>query len=147
MIVSSARWAPLLALLVSACGSAAAPPSASPSDTTTPGAAPGAEAGGASAGVDPGAASKAASAALTSLERRNFDTEGCVASKARVVPEAEARAGMPKGERCGMLVARKSDETWLVVVRSALSSKSYGAQALVTVASEGQGVRGIEYTK
>lgn len=120
-----ARWVPLLAALSSGCAPAPAP------------AAPAADEG----------ATKAASVALTALSNRKFDVHGCAASEARVVEEAEARAGTPQGERCAILVARRSDQTWLVVVRSSLSSSSFGAQALVTVLPQAEGVGAIEYTR
>lgn len=85
--------------------------------------------------------------ALASLSKRSFDAEGCAAAEARVVPEAEARAGAAPGDRCSALVARKADGTWLIVVRSALPSKSVGARALVTVDPEAKGVRAIEYAR
>ncbi|WP_437570331.1 hypothetical protein [Sorangium sp. So ce542] len=120
-----ARWLPLLAALSSGCAPAPAP------------AAPAADEG----------ATKAASAALTALSHRKFDIQGCAAAEARVVPEAEARVGSPQGERCVILVARRSDQTWLVAVRSSLSSNSFGAQALVTVLPQAEGVGAIEYTR
>jgi hypothetical protein len=119
---------PLLAALASACGPApAAPPAAS-----------------AAGDAD---ARRAAGAALTSLSRRSFDVHGCAASEARVVPEAQALAGAAPSDSCSILAARKLDRTWLVVVRSALSSKSYGAQARVTVTAGGEGVGAIEYAR
>ncbi|WP_437675718.1 hypothetical protein [Sorangium sp. So ce131] len=127
MTRSIPRWAPLLAALASACGPAPAPPAAPATDA--------------------GAARRAASMALTALSHRRFDVRGCDAAAARVVDEAAARAGTPQGERCVLVVAQRSDRTWLVAVRSALSSQSFGAQALVTVLPEGEGVRGIEYTR
>ncbi|MGK3998219.1 hypothetical protein [Sorangium sp. So ce1024] len=121
-----ALWAPLLAALASGC----APPPAPAAPT-----------------ADETAARRAVSVALTALSHRNFDVGGCDASEARIVQEAEARAGTPQGERCAILIARRSDETWLVVVRSSLSSSSVGAQALVTVLPAAEGVTGIEYTR
>ncbi|WP_437733956.1 hypothetical protein [Sorangium sp. So ce1335] len=121
-----ALWAPLLAALASGC----APPPAPAAPT-----------------ADETAARRAASVALTALSHRSFDIGGCDASGARVVEEAEARAGTPQGERCAILIARRSDRTWLVVVRSSLSSSSVGAQALVTVLPEAEGVSAIEYTR
>ncbi|WP_438026039.1 hypothetical protein [Sorangium sp. So ce233] len=121
-----ARWAPLLAALASGCAPPPAP--AAPSADAT-------------------AARRAASVALTALSHRNFDVSGCDASGARVVQEAEARAGTPQGDRCTILVARQRDQTWLVVVRSSLSSSSFGAQALVTVLPEAEGVSAVEYAR
>jgi hypothetical protein len=121
-----ARWIPLLAALSAGC--APAPPPAAPTAEET-------------------AAKKAASMALTALSNRKFDVQGCDGSKARVVQEAEARAGTPQVDHCVILVARRSDRTWLVVVRSSLSSGSVGAQALVTVLPEAEGVGAIEYTR
>ncbi|WP_437896807.1 hypothetical protein [Sorangium sp. So ce124] len=121
-----ARWIPLLAALSAGC--APAPPPAAPT-------------------AEEVTAKKAASMALTALLNRKFDVQGCDASGARVVQEAEARAGTPQGERCAILVARRSDRTWLVAVRSSLSSGSVGAQALVTVLPEAEGVGAIEYTR
>lgn len=85
--------------------------------------------------------------ALTALSNRKFDVQGCDGSKAHVVQEAEARAGTPQVDHCVILVARRSDRTWLVAVRSSLSSGSVGAQALVTVLPEAEGVGAIEYTR
>lgn len=123
-----ARWtlrSLLLAALAPACGPAPVDP-ATPTD-------------------DEGAARRAANAAIAALANRNFDVRDCVASTARVVDEQEVRFGTPAGDRCGILVARRSDRTWLVVVRSALPSSSAGARAIVTVAPEAQGVSAIEY--
>ncbi|MCC6559483.1 MAG: hypothetical protein IT372_41730 [Polyangiaceae bacterium] len=136
-----APWLPLLATLAAACGPAATPaPSAAPA--AAPPAAP-------AAGVaaDPAMARRATDVTLAALSRRSFDVAGCAAAEARVVPEAEARAGAAAGDRCLVLVARKADESWLVVVRSALSSKSYGAQALVTVAPGAEGITAVEYAR
>ncbi|WP_437484337.1 hypothetical protein WME75_44620 [Sorangium sp. So ce1014] len=121
-----ARWVPLFAALSSGCAPGPAAPAADSSTTR---------------------ATKAASVALTALSHRKFDVHGCAASEARVVEEAEARAGTPQGERCAILVARRSDQTWLVVVRSSLSSSSFGAQALVTVLPQAEGVSAVEYTR
>ncbi|WP_437589677.1 hypothetical protein [Sorangium sp. So ce1000] len=121
-----ARWTPLLAALSAGC--APAPPPAAPT-------------------AEEAAATKAASVALSALLHRKFDVQGCDASQARVVQEAEARAGTPQGDRCAVVVARRSDGTWLVAVRSSLSSASFGAQALVTVLPQAEGVGAIEYTR
>jgi hypothetical protein len=120
------RWIPLLVALSAGC--APAPPPAAPT-------------------AEEVTAKKAASMALTALSNRKFDVQGCDGSKARVVQEAEARAGTPQVDHCVILVARRSDRTWLVVVRSSLSSGSVGAQALVTVLPEAEGVGAIEYTR
>ncbi|WP_437306420.1 hypothetical protein [Sorangium sp. So ce388] len=121
-----ARWAPLLAALASGCAPPPAPAAPSADET---------------------ASRRAASVALTALSHRKFDVHGCAAAEARLVQEAEARAGTPQGERCAILVARQSDRTWLVVVRSSLSSSSVGAQALVTVLPEAEGVSAVEYAR
>ncbi|KYF91492.1 hypothetical protein BE17_48565 [Sorangium cellulosum] len=123
-----ARWAPFLILAALASGCAPAPAPTAPSP-------------------DQGAARQAASVALTALSHRKFDVHGCAAAEARLVQEAEARAGTPQSERCAVLVARQSDRTWLVVVRSSLSSSSVGAQALVTVLPEAEGVSAVEYAR
>ena len=93
--------------------------------------------------ADENTARKAAASALVALSKRDFDTQGCAVPETRVVPEAEARAGTAQSEVCTLLVARMSDQKWLVVVRSKLSSKSYGAQARVTVNPDGAGVGAI----
>ncbi|KYF50831.1 hypothetical protein BE08_17380 [Sorangium cellulosum] len=121
-----ALWTPLLAALASGCAPPPAPAAPSADET---------------------AARRAASVALTALSHRSFDVGGCDAAGARIVQEAEARAGTPQGDRCAILVARRSDQTWLVVVRSSLSSSSVGAQALVTVLPAAEGVSGIEYAR
>lgn len=130
VIRTLAPWLSLVATFSLACGSSPAPaaPEQPPPD-------------------DVGSTRRAVDLALASLSRRNFDVTGCVPTAARLVPEAEARAGAPSGGDCAILVARNADRTWLVVVRSAHTSKSYGALARVTVASEGEGVMAIEYAQ
>jgi hypothetical protein len=139
MIHGIACWAPLLAALGAGCGPAPAAPTG-PAPAAPAGAAP------AAAGNE-GLAKKAAGVALTALAKRNFDVQGCVAAEARVVPEAEARAGAAPSERCDILVAQRIDEAWLVVVRSTLSSKSYGARALVIISAGAEGVQKIDYAQ
>lgn len=137
------RSAPLLAALAAACG----PPPAAPVEPS-PQAAPAVPAAAAEGpATDPAAAQRAAKVALDALSKRNFDVEGCAAAEARLVPEAEARAGVAATEQCAVLAARAADGTWLVVVRSTLSSKSVGAQARVTVTANAEGLGGIEYAK
>lgn len=135
--------APLfLAALLSAC-SASGPegaPAASPSASPAP-------------GVDEGEARHAAQIAIDSLTKRKFDTTGCTSADTRVVTEAEANAGTGKGARCGLLVARRADKTWLVVVRApqhqgelqAGTAQAGSVQALVTVTPGGEGVQHIDY--
>lgn len=135
------RSAPLLAALA-ACG----PPPAAPAPPS-PKAAPAEPARAAGPATDPAAAQKAAKVALDALSKRNFDVAGCAAAEARLVPEAEARAGVAATDQCAVLAARAADGTWLVVVRSTLSSKSVGAQARVTVTPSAEGLGGIEYAK
>lgn len=149
MLRPLARLLPLLAVLSSACGSASAPPSDPSSQPAGPAGAPAAPADDAapSPGGDQAAAQKAAGTALTALSKRNFDVTGCNAAEARLVPEAEARNGTPQGDRCTILVGKRIDDSWLVVVRSTLQSKSYGAQARVKVTADGSGLDGIEYDR
>ncbi|MGK4008923.1 hypothetical protein WMF31_40335 [Sorangium sp. So ce1036] len=123
-----ARWTLrtlLLAALAPACGPAPVDPATPADDEDLP--------------------RRAANAAIAALANRNFDVRDCAASRARLVEEPGARFGTPPGDRCGILVARRSDRTWLVVVRSALPSSSAGARAIVTVLPEAQGVSAIEY--
>ncbi len=90
---------------------------------------------------------KAVATALAALPKRNFDVTGCNAAEARLVPLEEARVGSPQGDRCIILVGRKVDDSWLVVVRSTPQSKSYGAQARVQVTADGSNLSGIEYDR
>jgi hypothetical protein len=132
-MVKSTRlpWcAPILAAALAACGpppeaATAPPPSAAPPP------------------VDEAAARRAAEVALASLAKRKFSTLGCAVEDMRVLPEAEAQKGAPPGERCSILVARRADKTWLVVVRSA--SQTASPKALVTVSPGGEGVTHIDY--
>jgi hypothetical protein len=129
------RAALLFALLLPACG-APAEPAAAPA---TPAASP-----------DETIARHAVDVALGSLGKRNFDVHECVPVQAKIVTEAEARAGAPLGELCTMLVGRRADKTWLVAVRAATTaapSRAGGALALVTVSAGAEGVTHIEYAK
>lgn len=135
VIVNPVRWVrsfaalTMLSMLAAACGGASA--SSDP----------------AQAAADEDTARRASASALVALAKRDFDTQGCAVPETRVVPVAEARAGTAQSEVCTIVVARMSDQKWLVVVRSKLSSKSYGAQARVTVNPDGQGVGAIEYAR
>jgi hypothetical protein len=127
-------WVLSAALVLSACSPApepVPPPAAS--------AAPVADEAGASRAVD---------VALTSLGKRNFEVSECAPAEARTVPEAEARAGAPVGDRCSILVGRRADRTWIVGVRPATHaapSRAGGALAVVTVTAGGEGVAHIDY--
>jgi hypothetical protein len=120
----NARALPAL-LLVSACSAAApAPPvDAPPADAVV--------------------AQKAADVALGSLTKRKYNTAGCVATDARLVPEAEAVAPTSADERCQIRVARRADRTWVVVVRS--PAQRGDVTATVQVSAGAEGVLHIDY--
>jgi hypothetical protein len=119
-------WALLLSFLLPACG--AAPPEAPPSAAPV---------------GDAALAQHVAEAAINSLTRRKFNVTACTSSEARIIPEAEAAAPPPAGERCAMLVAHRADKTWLVVVRS--PAQPGNVWAVVTVSANGEGVVHIDY--
>jgi hypothetical protein len=127
MIRSTSPCALLLSLVLPACGSAAP---ATPPATPPPSA-------------DDAVVPRVAEAALNSLVRRKFNVAGCTSSEARAIPEAEAAAAPPGGERCAVLVAHRADKTWVVVVRSPLQPGN--VWAVVTVSPNGEGVTHIDY--
>jgi hypothetical protein len=132
----------LATLVMTACGPApeAAPP---PAPSAVPSAPP-------APAADEAGARRVVELALASLGKRNFDVNECAASEARVVSEAEARAGAPVGERCTMLVARRADRTWLIGVRPAtraVPTRGGGSLAVVTVTAGGEGVTHIDYAR
>ena len=81
--------------------------------------------------------------ALNSLSRRKFNVADCAVAEARLIPEAEAAAPPPAGERCVVLVNHRADKTWLVVVRS--PAQPGNVWAFVTVNPGGDGVVHIDY--
>jgi hypothetical protein len=124
----------LATIALPACSASAPPPPPAP---TAP-------------AVDEAAARKAVEVGLAYLGKRNFEVGECAAAAARVAPEAEARAGMPVGDRCGVMVARRADGTWLVTVRPATRgapSRAGGSLAVVTVTAGGEGVTHIDYVR
>ena len=127
------RGALLLAPFFAACG-APAPAAAPP---PPPAAAPAAPA------ADDAGAHHAADLALSSLSRRKFNTAGCASTDVRVVPETEVAAVPAGSEVCTLLVARRADKTWAVVVRSA--TQAGNVWAVVTVSPGGEGVVHIDY--
>jgi hypothetical protein len=116
----------LLACLLMACGEAPPPPAAAP-----PAAAPVADEAG---------AHRAAGVALESLSRRKYNVTGCAAAEARVAADPESAV---PSSGCSVLVARRPDGTWLVVVRSAAQLGNVWAK--VTVSAGGEGVQHVEY--
>jgi hypothetical protein len=140
------RWALLLALMLAACSSgtpdparATAPSSSSAAPT-------------AAAPTDESAAQRIALVAVESLGKRKFDTNGCVVATPRFVTEAVVNAGVKAGPQCSLLVARRADKTWLVLVRAAQyvdvqagTAQAGSVQALVIVTPGGEGVTHIDY--
>lgn len=134
MIHLDRRLALVSALFLAAC---AAPEPAPPAAPTA-----------APAESEDAIARRAVGTALTSLSKRNFDVTPCGAHEARVVPETTARAGEPVGDRCTLLVGRRTDKSWLVSVRSATRdapTRAGGSLAVVIVTANGEGVAKIEY--
>jgi len=130
------RWMALLAALLPACAPEPAP--------VAPPAAPAAPV------ADEAGARKAAEVALGSLSKRNFEVSECAATELRIVPEAEARAGAPVGDRCTILVARLPDKKWLCAIRPATRAaptRAGGSLGLVTVTPGGEGVAHIDYVR
>ena len=133
----------LLALMLAACSSgtpdATAPSSSSAAPTTE-------------APSDESAAQRIALVALESLGKRKFDTNGCLVAQPRFVTEAVVNAGVKAGPQCSLLVTRRADKTWLVLVRAAQyadvqagTAQAGSVQALVTVTKGGEGVAHIDY--
>ncbi len=90
---------------------------------------------------DEGAAHHAADVAIASLSRRKYNVTGCAAAEARLVADVDAEAAPAAG--CSVVVARRPDRTWLVVIRS--SAQLGNVSARVTVLAGGEGVQHIDY--
>lgn len=136
----------LLAVLLSACSSAGPtassppPPAASPGPDAPP-------------DTSQEVARRVAQVTLDSLGKRKFDLNGCDASLVRIVKPSEAERGVKAGDKCTVLVSRRPDRTWIVLVRAAQhggeveagNAQAGSVQAVATVTPGGEGVSHIDY--
>ena len=115
-----------LALLLLGCGGPPPPP---PPPPVAP--------------IDPVALRMAAEVALGSLAKRKYNVAGCMGEARGVGTEAEAAAASVVNERCAVLVTRRADKTWMVVVRS--PAQLGGVSATVIVSPGAEGVVHVDY--
>jgi hypothetical protein len=116
----------LLAGALPACGEAAPPPAATPAGPA----------------AVPDDARHAADVAIEAAGKRKYNTARCVPGEARVVASVETSPPAP-AEGCTVLVARRPDGMWLVVLHS--TAQLGGVSAWVTVSAGGEGVKHVEY--